>query len=152
MCTVDFTVRLWLLHPFSQEITSSMTLRGREYYTVEDDSQSIHGQTQTHHALCNMVLDTMNTPCYNEPSKAVLLILIRAPRTARLSIWSLSNFDSAKYNNILNQARWVCLKSLSAYRRKMWSYCKWWYILAVSIFLLSWQLALTKSPVKRPNC
>lgn len=116
MCAVDFTVRLWLLHPFSQEITSSMTLRGREYYTVEDDSQSIHGQTQTHHALCNMVLDTMNTPCYNEASKAVLLILIRAPRTARLSIWSLSNFDSAKYNNILNQARWVSLKSLSAYR------------------------------------
>lgn len=34
---------------------------------------------QTHHALCNMVSDKMNTPSYNEASKAVLLILIRTP-------------------------------------------------------------------------
>lgn len=93
-----------------------MTLRGREYYTVEGDSQSIHGQTQTHHALCNMVLDTMNTPCYNEASKAALLILIRGPELHGCLFGVFQNFDSAKYNNIVNQARWVCLKSLSAYR------------------------------------
>ena len=52
-----------------------MRVRGREGDTVEDDSQSIHGNAQTHHVLCNLLVDTMNTPCRrNETLKLVFLM------------------------------------------------------------------------------
>lgn len=55
-------------------MTSSMRVRGRVCNNVKDDSQSIHGDTQTNLVLCNVVPDTTNTPCrYSESLKTAFL-------------------------------------------------------------------------------
>lgn len=67
-------LKLQLVCPFSLEITSSMSLGGRGCKTVEDDAQSIHGNTQAGsgltwtHPVTTTKLQTwfhdIQQPCY----------------------------------------------------------------------------------------
>lgn len=101
-------------------ITSSMRVRGRACNTVNDDSLSIHGDTQAHHVLCNIVLDTMNTPChYNEASKPVFLMILR-------SLWSRSWISYTSDGILKKHTSATDSLSVSTEKEGRWSY--WCYI------------------------